>query len=231
MIAPESGRAAEREALEAALARLDPRSTALIVVDMQNDFCHPDGFYHGVGRTSEPIRRAIGPIEVLLEVARRAGLVVVFTRLVHDPSQPDMPDRRRIAPGGWAARGRRLLPGSWGADIVAELAPRPGEYVVDKADYSAFYGTDLERLLRRRGVRSLVLVGTVTYACVLHTAFDAFVRDFDVVVAAEGVSCWFDELQESTLRIVELLLGRVAPVAAISAAIERGAPGADGTRV
>lgn len=231
MVAPANGQAAGREPLEAALARLDPRSTALLVVDMQNDFCHPDGFYHGIGRASEPIRRAIPPIRALLEAARRAGLVVAFTRLVYDPSQPDMPERRRIAPGAWAARGRRLPPGSWGADVVDELAPRPGEYVVDKADYSAFYGTNLEAVLRRRGIRSLILVGTVTYACVLHTAFDAFARDFDVVVAAEGVSCWFDELQEPTLRIVELLLGRVAPVAAVLAAIESGVPGAEAAHV
>lgn len=198
---------------------------------MQNDFCHRDGYYHGIGRSSEPIRRAIPPIQVLLEAARRAGLVVAFTRLVHDPSQPDMPDRHRIAPGGWAARERRLLPGSWGADVIDELTPRPGEHVVDKGDYSAFYGTNLEVWLRRRGIRSLILAGTVTYACVLHTAFDAFVRDFDVVVVAEGVSGWFDELQEPTLRIVELLLGRVAPVSTVLAAIEIGLPGAEAAHV
>lgn len=220
MASAANGQGSVRESLEAALARLDPRATALIVVDMQNDFCHLEGYYHGIGRSSEPIRRALPPIRALLEGARQAGLVVAFTRLVHDPSQPDMPDRRRIAPGGWSARERRLLTGSWGADIVEELAPRPGEYVVDKSDYSAFYGTPLEALLRRRGVRSLILVGTVTYACVLHTAFDAFVRDFDVVIAAEGVSCWFDDLQEPTLRIVELLLGRVAPLSTLLAALE-----------
>ena len=232
MASPANGQAPGREPLEAALARLDLRSTALLVVDMQNDFCHPDGYYHGIGRSSELIRRAIPPIQVLLEAARRAGLVVAFTRLVHDPSQPDMPDRHRIAPGGWAARERRLLPGSWGADVIDDLRPRPGEYVVDKADYSAFYGTNLEALLRRRGIRSLILVGTVTYACVLHTAFDAFARDFDVVIAAEGVSGWFDELQEPTLRIVELLLGRVAPVSTVLAAIENsGVPGAEAAHV
>lgn len=226
MASAANGQESGREPLEAALARLGPRSTALIVVDMQNDFCHPAGFYQRIGRSSEPIRRAIPPIRALLEGARRAGLVVAFTRLVHDPSQPDMPDRHRIAPGGWSARERRLLPGSWGAEIVEDLAPRPGEYVVDKADYSAFYGTALEALLRRRGVRSLILVGTVTYACVLHTAFDAFVRDFDVVIAAEGVSCWFDDLQEPVLRVVELLLGRVAPVSTLVAAFDAMAAGA-----
>lgn len=219
---------AQREDVEAALTRIDAHFTALIVVDMQNDFCHPDGFYDRIGRSSEPIRRAIPPIQDLLAAARRAGSVVVFTRLVYDPSQPDMPDRRRIAPGGWASRERRLVLGSWGAQIVDELAPLPGEYVMNKADYSAFYGTDLEALLRRRGIQSVVLAGTTTYACVLHTAFDAFARDFDVVVAAEGVSCWSHELQLSTFQIVELLLGRVAPVAAIVAALDR--PGPDRAR-
>jgi biuret amidohydrolase len=214
--------------IEDALADLDPASTALVVVDMQNDFCHPEGFYHSIGRPSEPIRGAIPPIVRLLEAARRAGLIIVFTRLVHDPNQPEITERHRLAPGGWASRDRRLLPGSWGADVVDELAPRPSEYVIDKADYSAFYGTNLEAILRRRGVRSLILTGTVTYACVLHTAFDAFVRDFDIIVVTEGVSGWLGDLQEPTFRIVELLLGRVAPIEAILAFL--AAPSGAGPR-
>ncbi len=130
-----------------------------------------------------------------------------------------------MLPAKWAGHAPRLVPGSWGAAIVDELAPRPGEYVVDKMEYSAFHGTSLEAILRRRGVESLILAGTVTYACVLHTAFDAFARDFDVVVAAEGVSCWAEDLREPTFRIIELLLGRVASTERILRFLEAaGAP-------
>lgn len=197
--APASGAAIE----------LDPRTTALLVVDMQNDFCHADGYYARVGRPAERINAATEPIARLLAVARDAGLTIGFTRLVYDPSLPDISERHRVMPGAWAARDRRLAPGSWGSQIVDELQPQPGEFVIDKADYSSFYGTDLEQILRRRGIRTLIITGTVTYACVLHTAFDAFVRDFDVIVAREAVSSWFDDLQAATFRIVELLLGRV----------------------
>ncbi len=203
----------------------DPRSTALLVVDMQNDFCHADGFYGRIGRPAERINAAVPPIASLLAAARRAGMPVVFTRLVYDPSLPDVVERHRLAPAAWAAKEKRLAPDGWGARIVDELAPQPGDYVVEKADYSAFYGTSLEQILRRRGVRSLVLTGTVSYACVLHTAFDAFVRDFDVVVAGEAVSCWFEDLQGPTLRIIELLLGHVVPTERVLSLIQGPAGG------
>ena len=80
-----------------------------------------------------------------------------------------------------------------------------------KRAFSSFYQTDLEMVLRRRSIRCVVIAGTVTYACVLHTAFDANVRDFDVVVASDGSASWAAELQEPTLRIVDLILGAAVP--------------------
>ncbi len=188
---------------------LSLHTTALLVVDMQNDFCHPHGYYARVGRPVDRLRLAIEPLSRLLAAARAAGLLIVFTRLVHDSRIPDVGERHHIMPEAWVARDYRLGPGSWGAEIVEELTPQPNEFVIDKADYSSFYGTELEQILRRRGIRTLIITGTVAYACVLHTAFDAFVRDFDVIVAKEAVSSWFDDLQTATFRIIELLLGRV----------------------
>ncbi len=210
------------------LAVLDPRSTAVLVVDMQNDFCHDAGFYSRVGRDSALLAAAIEPLARLLAVAREAGVTVVYTRLVYDPRLPDIVERHRLTPAAWSARERRLAPDTWGAAIVDALAPQPGDFVIDKSDYSAFYGTSLEQVLRRRGVQTLVLTGTTTHACVLHTAFDAFVRDFDVVVAAEAVSCWFEDLHDASLRIVELLLGHVVPVDGLVALIEQKWTGAQG---
>ena len=82
---------------------------------------------------------------------------------------------------------------------------------MDKRAFSAFYQTDVEMLLRRRGIRTVIIAGTITYACILHTAFDAHVRDFDVVVPSDGVASWAADLQEPSMRIVDLILGAVVP--------------------
>ena len=208
-----------------------PQTTALIVVDMQNDFCHTDGFYAKVADRIEPlglnpqlVTDAIPPMAALLDAARAAGLFIVHTRIERD----DSPDAAHLihnvvaqtfgavadAPGGPA-----LMPGTWGAEIHDALAPQDGEYVVTKRSFSAFFGTDLETALRRRGICAVILAGTVTYACVLHTAFDANVRDLDVIVASDGAASWAPDLQEPTLRIVDLILGGTAATGEIIEAL------------
>lgn len=188
---------------------IEATSTAVVIVDMQNDFCHPDGYYGRKGLPLAPIRAGIESLRRVLSAARECSVAVLYTRLVHDPAVADVMQRHRVLPPGWVAADARLAPGSWGAQVIEELTPAPGEPVFDKSDYSAFYGTALEPYLRRRGTRTLVLTGTVDYACVLHTAFDAFCRDFDVLVCRDAVSGWDPELGQAALRIVELLIGRV----------------------
>jgi nicotinamidase-related amidase len=177
---------------------LDPASTALLVVDMQNDFCHADGYYAHNGRPAAPIAAAIEPIAGVLAAAREAGLSTIFTRIVYETTA-DLADAHGVRPAAWSGSGVRLQRGSWGAEIVDELRPLPGEPV---------YETDAEQLLRERGIRTVLITGTVAYACVLHTAFDAFVRGFDVVLVRDAVSSWFDDLADASRRITELLLGR-----------------------
>ena len=188
---------------------LDREATAVAVIDMQNDFCDPAGYYGRKGLDIASVRAGIPSLGRLLAAARAGGVPVLYTRIVHDPAVADVMSRHRVLPPGWVAGEPRLGPGTWGAEIIPELAPRPGDPVFDKSDYSAFYGTALEPYLRRRGIRTLVLAGTVDYACVLHTAFDAFCRDLDVLLCREAVSGWQPELSAPALRIVELLLGRV----------------------
>jgi nicotinamidase-related amidase len=192
---------------------IDVSTTALLVVDMQNDFCDERGYYALKGLPAASTRTAIAGIARLLAAARLRAVPVLHTRLIHDPAVADVMDRHRVLPPGWIADGPRLAPGSWGAEIVSELQPRCGEPVVDRGDYSAFYETGLEAYLRRRGVRTLLLTGTTAYACVLHTAFDAFCRDLDVVVPRECVSGWRLDLADAALATVELLLGRVVALA------------------
>jgi len=187
---------------------------------MQNDFCDESGYYGRKGLPIPPVRRAIPELATLLDAARAADIAVIYTRLVHDPALSDVMQRHRILPAGWVADAPRLAPGSWGADIIEELRPQPGDAVIDKPDYSAFHQTGLESRLRRSGRRTLLLTGTTDYACVLHTAFDAFSRDFDVVVPRECVSGWYPELGQAALRMIDLLLGRVMPLAEVLAELQ-----------
>ena len=203
---------------------LEPSETALIVVDMQNDFCHRDGFYArnaermmSIGLDTDLVSARIGSMKELLAAAREAGLFIVHTQIVRDLGAFNKVETlHKIVPRTYRAYqdapdGPPLVPGSWGAATHDELAPLQDEYILVKRAFSSFYQTDLEMALRRRGIRTVIIAGTVTYVCVLHTAFDASVRDFDVVVASDGVASWAAELQEPTLRIVDLVLGAVVP--------------------
>lgn len=185
--------------------------SALVIIDMQNDFCSDRGYYAMQGRDISGLAAAIAPTAALLARARQAGMSIVFTRLVYDPARGAMEERHRILPERWSASGDRLLPGSWGADVIDALAPRTGEIVIDKHGYSAFEGTGLAAALRARGVRTLVFAGVVTYACVLASAFAAFDAGFDVLLAREAVGTWVDRLGEATHDIVAYLLGRSLP--------------------
>ena len=189
-----------------ATLRVDPARAALVIVDMQNDLCSADGFYAGAGRDISELAAAIGPVAALLAMARAAGMTIVFTRLVHD-ARGAMEERHELRPKRWSASGERLRPGSRGAEVVDALKPMPGEIVIDKAGYSAFDATKLEEELRRRGVKTLILCGVVTYACVLATGFSAFDRGFDVILATEAAGSWKPELGTATEQIVDLLLG------------------------
>jgi nicotinamidase-related amidase len=186
---------------------LDPESTALLVVDMQNDFCHADGYYGSIGRDVAGFRPAVRGVQSLLRKARSNDVRVIFTQLVHDEQFGAIEDRHALKPRKWSASGRRLVPGSWGADIIEECQPVEGDLIVEKRGYSAFEGTDLEAKLRQLAVRTVVVCGVVTYACVLATAFSAFDKGFDVCIVSDGVGSWSEPLGEGAKEIVELLLG------------------------
>jgi len=207
---------------------LDPATTALVVVDMQNDFCRPDGYFATAGFATEPLRAIVPRLRQLVSAMRDCGASTVFTRLVHDPRVPDVHERHALPPIGWRITERRLVSGTFGAEIVDELRPQAGEMVVDKSGYSAFAGTPLASYLRRRSVKTVALAGTVDYACVLHTAFDAFELDLDVLLVDDCTAGWDPSLGRTARQIVELLLGRVLPSSAVLDAFgisSRGAPG------
>ena len=186
---------------------VDPVTTALVIVDMQNDFCSADGYYATLGRDISKLAECARPLAALLARARQARMTIVFTRLLHDEARGSMEERHTIRPRRWTASGKRLMPGTRGANVIDEIAPRRDEIILDKIGYSAFEGTNLEQQLRERGIKTVIMTGVVTYACVLATAFSAFDRDFDVVLATDAVGSWKDDLGSKTADIVDLLLG------------------------
>jgi ureidoacrylate peracid hydrolase len=162
--------------------KVDPAHAALVVVDVQNDFCAEQGFFHRAGYGLSNVQRAVPPLVRLLEHARRAGVLVVFVQAIYDPEVLSAPMRERNMRRKLELP--RCLTGTWGADFYA-VRPQPGEPVVIKHRYSAFIGTDLERVLRRRGVRSLLLTGVSTDTCVESTARDGYFLDFYVTLVAD----------------------------------------------
>lgn len=173
---------------------LPARETALIVVDMQNDFAHPEGalFVPDAPKTIPVIRR-------LLEEARARGVKVIFTQDWHREDDLEF----RIWPV-------HAVAGTWGAEIVEELKPQKGELVIQKVRYDAFYGTPLDHYLHLFGVKHLVVTGTVANICVLHTAGSAALRWYDVVLPEDATSALtpFD-LQAALRQVTFLYQGRV----------------------
>lgn len=148
------------------------RKAGVLVVDMQNDFVHERGALRVPAAAA-----TVGPIQALLQRARQAGAAVIYTQDWHAPEDPEF----RLWPAHCVA-------GTWGAEILAELAPQPGEPVVRKTTYDPFFRTELEALLRERGVEHLVIVGTVANICVLHAAGSAALRGLHVLVPKDCVS-------------------------------------------
>lgn len=158
--------------------RFDPDTTAIVVVDMQNDFCHPDGALYAPGSEA-----AIEPVRTLLDRARDAGAQVVFTRDVHAPDQFE--DAHYT--DEFERWGEHVLEGSWGAEIVEDLPVHSADHVVEKHTYDAFYGTDFEDFLIDAGIEDLLVAGTLANVCVLHTAASAGLRDFKPVLVEDAL--------------------------------------------
>jgi nicotinamidase-related amidase len=181
-----------REIPEVALearAEVDPRSTALVVVDMQNDFVDPGG------RLAVPGARATVPaIARLRDLARAHDMLVVYTQDWHEEEDPE-----------FALWGPHAVAGTWGAEIVPDLAPGPRDLVIRKLRYDAFYGTPLEHELRRRRIGALIVTGTVSNICVLHTAGSAALRWIEVIVPVDAVSALTEFDQHAALRQIAFL--------------------------
>jgi nicotinamidase-related amidase len=186
----------------------DPASTALLVIDMQRDFLEPGGFGESLGNDVSQLRRTIEPTAALLRACREVNLPIIHTREGHRPDLADCPPAK-LARGKPSQRigdpgpmGRILIQGEYGHDIIDELAPAPGEPVVDKPGKGAFYATELGAMLTGMGIRSLVVAGVTTEVCVHTTVREANDRGYECLVLADCVGSYFPEFHRVALEMV-----------------------------
>lgn len=189
--------------------RLVEDRTALVVIDMQRDFLLPGGFGESLGNDVSLLQRTVPPLAALLAAARAAGIMVIHTREGHVPDLSDCPPAKlnRGAPsqriGDPGAFGRILVRGEYGHDIVDELAPVPGEVVLDKPGKGAFYATDLQDILTDAGITQLIVTGVTTEVCVHTTTREANDRGYECLVVADCVGSYFPEFQRVALEMVK----------------------------
>ncbi|HEY8252509.1 MAG TPA: isochorismatase family cysteine hydrolase [Burkholderiales bacterium] len=187
----------------------DARACALVIIDMQRDFVDPGGFGEALGNDVSLLRKAIAPTKKVLEAARNRKLLVIHTREGHRADLSDLPQskklrgRLKVGIGDPGPMGRILVRGEYGHDIVDDLKPLPGEPVVDKPGKGAFYATDLDSMLRNRGIRSLVVCGVTTEVCVNTTVREANDRGYDCLVLEDCVGSYFPEFQKAALDMIK----------------------------
>ena len=201
---------------------LDARRTALLVIDVQNDFCHPDGFFAGFGFDVTPCAEVASRIAPVVETARGRGLPVIWTKSTNaDPPTHRLLPARFRRPRADGRPPDQFVPGSWGWSIVDALEPQPSELVVEKPRYDAFLRTGLEDELRGRGITTVVVTGVITNCCVDTTARSAFMRGLDVLVLADCVATFAEErdLHDASLRNLEQLFAVVAPSGVLEEAL------------
>jgi len=199
--------------------------TALVIIDMQRDFLEPGGFGEGLGNDVSLLQRVVPPLRAVLAAARANAMMVIHTREGHRGDMTDCPPSK-LARGPMIGtpgpKGRVLIRGELGHGIVDELAPAPGEVVLDKPGKGAFYATDLELILRNGGITSLIVTGVTTEVCVHTTVREANDRGFECLVLSDCVGSYFPEFHEVGLRMIAAqggIFGWVAPSRALLDAI------------
>jgi nicotinamidase-related amidase len=189
--------------------RVDPASTALVVIDVQNDFALPQGVCGQVGDDISPVAPMIARLKALIESARSSGVLIVFVRTIYDEPVLSPALAEQYLRRGYL--NSICLSGTPGAEFYSGIGPQdaPNEVLVTKHRYSAFWGSSIDRVLRTNGIRTVVLTGIATEVCVESTARDAFFRDYQVVVPEDCVGCYSEDRQNAALVVIARSFGVV----------------------
>jgi nicotinamidase-related amidase len=205
---------AEPAALDIELDR-----AALLIIDMQRDFLEPGGFGAALGNDVAKLKAAIGPCQEVLATFRRGGILVIHTREGHRPDLTDAPPHKvergdpALRIGAPGPMGRILVRGEPGHDIIPELYPAAGEPVIDKPGKGAFYQTDLDLMLRNRGIGTLFVCGVTTEVCVNTTVREANDRGYRCIVLSDCCASYFQEFHDMGLKMIKAQGGIFGSVA------------------
>lgn len=187
-----------------------PEETALLIIDMQNDFVNPGGFGEFLGNDVSLLRKVINPIRVVLENVRKSNVIkVIHTREGHRPDLSDCPISKRkrgnlkVGIGDMGPMGRVLIRGFKGHDIIDELKPIDSEPIIDKPGKGSFYSTDLHLILQNWGIKYLIVTGVTTEVCVHTTVREANDRGYECLVLEDCVGSYFPEFQEVGIKMIK----------------------------
>lgn len=185
--------------------------TALVLIDLQNCFLHPDGTFGRLGFDVGPLRPVIGACGELAEAARRRGVPVYYVRYAYRPDYGDLGIMREIMPPAVELGG--LRDGEWDSELVSEITVHDGDRVLVKNRYSAFHGTGLADELRDRGIGAVVLAGVLSNVCVTGAAQDAMQQDLRVTVVGDASATVDPAVHDAALATVALAYGTVVTTA------------------